>query len=77
MGKRPLERPRRRWEDNIRIDLKEIGVNTTNWIHSSLDKDYWRALLNVELEPRVPYGVEIVNIFNIVGSLDSVLADCK
>ena len=42
--KRPLERPRSRWEDNIRMDLKEIGINTRNWVDSAQDRDYWRAL---------------------------------
>ena len=45
-GKRPLRRPRRRWEAIIRIDLKEIGVNTRNWIDSAQDRDYWRVLMN-------------------------------
>ena len=39
-GKRPLERPRRKWEDNIRIDLKEIGINTRNSDDSAQDRDY-------------------------------------
>ena len=39
-GKRPLGRPRRRWEDNIRMDLKEIGINTRNWVDSAQDRDY-------------------------------------
>ena len=39
-GKRPLGRPRRRWEDNIRVDLKEIDTNTRNWVHSAEDRDY-------------------------------------
>ena len=39
-GKRPLERPRRKWEDNIKIDLKEIGINTRNWVDSAQDRDY-------------------------------------
>ena len=39
-GKRPLGRPRRRWEDNIRMDLKEIGINTRNWVDSAHDRDY-------------------------------------
>ena len=43
--KRPLGRSRCRWEDNIRIDLKEIGINMRNWIDSAQDKDYWRALV--------------------------------
>ena len=38
-GKRPLGRLRRRWEDNIRMDLKEMGVNTRNWVNSALDKN--------------------------------------
>ena len=39
-GKRPLGNPRRRWEDNIRMDLKEIGINTRNWVDSAQDRDY-------------------------------------
>ena len=39
-GKRPLGRPRRRWEDNIRMDLEEIGINTRNWVDSVQDSDY-------------------------------------
>ena len=48
-GKRPLWQPRRRWEDNIRMDLKEMGINTRNWTDSVQDRDYWRALLHAEL----------------------------
>ena len=44
--KRPLGRPRRRWEDNIRVDLKEIGINARNWVDPTQDRDYWRALVN-------------------------------
>ena len=39
-GKRPLGRPRRRWEDNIRMDLEEIGINKRNWVDSAQDRDY-------------------------------------
>ena len=39
-GKRPSERPWRRWEDNIRMDLKETGINTRNWVESAQDRDY-------------------------------------
>ena len=53
-GKRPLGRPRRRGEDNIRIDLKEIGINTRDWVDSTQDRDYLRALMNVALNLRVP-----------------------
>ena len=42
-GKCPFGRPRRRWEDNIRMDLKEIGINKRNWVDSAQDRDYWRA----------------------------------
>ena len=45
-GKRPVGRPRRRWEDNIRSDLEEIGINAGNWFESALDRNYWRALVN-------------------------------
>ena len=52
-GRRPLGRPRRRWEDNIRIDLEEISINAGNWIDSAQDRDYWRALVNAVLNLRV------------------------
>ena len=53
-GKRPLGRPRRRWEDNIRMDLEEIGINAGNWVDSAQDRNYWRALVNAALNLRVP-----------------------
>ena len=53
-GRRPLGRPRRRWEDNIRIDLQEIGINAGNWVDSAQDRNYWRALVNAALNLRVP-----------------------
>ena len=53
-GKRPLGRARRRWEDNIRMDLEEIGINAGNWFDSAQDRDYWRALMNAALNLRVP-----------------------
>ena len=53
-GKRPLGRPRRRWEDNIKMDLEEIGINAGNLVDSDQDTDYWRALVNVALNLRVP-----------------------
>ena len=53
--KRPLVRSKHRWEDNthIRMDLKEIGINTRNWVNLAQDKDYWRALVSVALNLRV------------------------
>ena len=53
-GKRPLGRSSRRSEDNIRMDLKEIGINTRNWVGKAQDRDYWRALVNAALNLRVP-----------------------
>ena len=53
-GKRPLGRLRRRWEDNIRMDLEEIGINAGNWVDSAQNRNYWRALVNAELNLRVP-----------------------
>ena len=53
-GNRSLVRPRHRWEDNIRTDLKEIGINTRNWVDSAQDRDYWRAFKNAALNLRVP-----------------------
>ena len=50
-GKRPLGRPR--WEDNIRMDLEEIGINEGNWVDSAQDRDYLRALMNAVLNLRV------------------------
>ena len=52
-GKRPLERPVRRWEDNIRMDLEEIGINAVNCVDSAQDRNYWRALVNAALNLRV------------------------
>ena len=53
LGKRPLGRLRRRWKDNIRMDLEEIGINADNWVDSAQDRDYWRALVNAALNLRV------------------------
>ena len=53
-GKRPLGRHRRKWEDNIRMDLEEIGINAENWVDSAQDRNYWRALVNAALNLRGP-----------------------
>ena len=50
IGKRSLGSPRHRWEDNIRRDLEEIGINVGNWVDSAVDRNYWRALVNAALE---------------------------
>ena len=46
-GKRPLRRPRHRWEDNIKMDLQEVGFGVMDWIELVQDRDRWRALVNV------------------------------
>ena len=51
-GKRPLGRLRHRWEGNIRMDLKEIGINMRNWFNMAQDRDYWRAFVNAALNLR-------------------------
>ena len=53
-GKRPLGRPRRKWVDNIRMDLEEISINAGNWVDSAQDRNYWRALVNTALNLWVP-----------------------
>jgi hypothetical protein len=53
-GRRPLGRPRRRWEDNIKIDLREIGFGDMDWFHLAQDRDWWWALVNTVMNFRVP-----------------------
>jgi hypothetical protein len=53
-GKRPLGRPRRRWEDNIKMDLQEIGVGCGGWIELAQDRDRWRELVSTVKILRVP-----------------------
>ena len=53
-GKRPLGRPRRRWEDNIRMDPKEIGTNMRISVDVGQDRDYWRVLVNAAFNFRIP-----------------------
>jgi hypothetical protein len=53
-GKRPLGRPRRMWVDNIKMDLREIGLDGMDWINLAQDKDQWRALVNTVMNLRVP-----------------------
>jgi hypothetical protein len=53
-GKRPLGRPRRRWVDNIKIDLRETGWDGMDWIDLAQDKDRWRTLVNTVMNLRVP-----------------------
>ena len=53
-GKRPLGRPRRRWEDNIKMDLQEVGVGRGDWMELTQDRDRWRALVGTVRDFRVP-----------------------
>jgi hypothetical protein len=53
-GKRPLGRPRRRWEDNVMMDLQEVGCGCDEWIALAQDRDRWRALVSAVRNLRVP-----------------------
>jgi hypothetical protein len=53
-GKRPLGRHRRRWEDNIKMDLRKIGIDGTNWIQLAQDRVQWRTFVNMVTNLRVP-----------------------
>jgi hypothetical protein len=53
-GKRPLGRPRRRWDDNIKMDIQEVVCDVMDWIELAQDRDRWRALVNVVMNLRVP-----------------------
>jgi len=53
-GKRPLGRPRRRWEDNIKMDFQEVGCGVIDWIELARDSDRWWALVNAVMNLRVP-----------------------
>jgi len=53
-GKRPVGRPRRRWEDNIKMDLQEVGCDGMDYIEMAKDRDWWRTLLNAVMNLRVP-----------------------
>jgi hypothetical protein len=53
-GKRPLERSRRRWEDNIKMDLQEVGCGGMDWIELAQDRDRWRGIVSSVRNLRVP-----------------------
>jgi hypothetical protein len=53
-GKRPVGRPRRRWEDNIKMDLQEVGGGCGNWLELAQNRNRWRALVGTVVNLRVP-----------------------
>jgi hypothetical protein len=53
-GKRPLERPKHRWEDNIKLDLQEVEFGRSDWIDLAQDRNTWRTLVNAVMNLRVP-----------------------
>jgi hypothetical protein len=53
-GRRPLERPGSRWEDNIKMDLREVGWGGMDWINLAQDRNRWRALVNAVMNVRFP-----------------------
>ncbi|KAJ4428782.1 hypothetical protein ANN_25775 [Periplaneta americana] len=59
-GKRPLGRPRRRWEDNIKMDLREVGYDDREWIHLAQDRDQWRAYVREAMNFRISLGEHLI-----------------
>jgi hypothetical protein len=53
-GKRPLRRPRRRWENNIKMDPQKVGCGSMDWIELAQDRERWRALVNAVMNLQVP-----------------------
>ena len=53
-GKRPLGRPKRRWKDNAKMDIQEVGCGGMDWIDQAQDKDRWRAVVNAVIDLLVP-----------------------
>ena len=53
-GKRPLGRPKHKWEDNIKVDLREVGCGGMDWMKLAQDRDRWRALVEAVMNIRVP-----------------------
>ncbi|KAJ4426336.1 hypothetical protein ANN_27150 [Periplaneta americana] len=61
-GKRPLGRPRHRWEDNIKMDLREVGYDDREWINLAQDRDRWRAYVRAAMNLRIPHTQEHLNV---------------
>ena len=58
------------------MDLKEIGINTGNWLDSAQDRDYWRALVNAALNLRVPQTIEFVSLSYVVLWVIKIMLEC-
>jgi hypothetical protein len=70
-GKEQLGRPRRRWVDNIKMDLLEIGWGGVDWIGLAQDRDKWRGLVNAVMILRVPYNAGKLSSGYMIGGLSS------
>jgi hypothetical protein len=70
-GKRPLGRTRRRWEDEIRVDLRESGGGSVDWIQVAQDRDRWRALVNTVMNLRVLASRSQLVIFHLIFTVDN------
>jgi hypothetical protein len=76
-GKGPLGRPRRRWVDNIRMDLGEVGWGDVDWIGLAQDRDKWRALVNPVMNLRVPLNYGKLSSGLTTGDLSSSSQVCR
>jgi hypothetical protein len=59
-GKRPLGRPRSKWEDGIRMDLRQIGLGSVDWIRMAQDRDQWWAVVSAVMNLRIPSATYLV-----------------
>jgi hypothetical protein len=76
-GKRPLGRPRLRWMNNIKMDLRERGLDAVDWIDLTQDRDQWRALVDTVINIRVPYNAgNFLSSCTIGFSRRAQLRDC-
>jgi hypothetical protein len=66
--KRPLGRPKRRWVDNIKMDLREVGWEGRNWIDLAQDRDRWRAYVNAVMNLQIPLNAEKFSSSCTIGS---------
>ena len=70
---RPLGRPASRWELYIRMDLKEICIDTRNWVNSAQDRDYWRALVNAASNIRAPQAMLLISNISIGSAVNGLV----